>query len=98
LKNYPCKDTVSELTEGFLNGFRLHYTGPRFHRESSNLVSASQHKDDRRVIILQDFPSDLGTIPMGETCKVSIGKVLNGPTILPKSISFCTLGLSSSLC
>ena len=24
LKNYPCKDTVSELTEGFLNGFRLH--------------------------------------------------------------------------
>jgi hypothetical protein len=38
LKNYPCKDTVSELTEGFLNGFRLHYAGPRFHRESSNLV------------------------------------------------------------
>jgi hypothetical protein len=44
LKNYPCKDTVSELTEGFLNEFRLHYTGPRFHRESSNLVSVSQHK------------------------------------------------------
>ena len=44
LKNYPCKDTVSELTEGFLNGFRLHYTGPRFHRESSNIVSVSQHK------------------------------------------------------
>jgi hypothetical protein len=21
LKNYPCKDTVSELTEGFLNSF-----------------------------------------------------------------------------
>jgi hypothetical protein len=38
LKNYPSKDNVSELTEGFLNGFKLHYTGPRFHRESSNLV------------------------------------------------------------
>jgi hypothetical protein len=24
LKNYPCKDTVSELTEGFLNGFHFH--------------------------------------------------------------------------
>jgi hypothetical protein len=33
----------------------------------------------------------LGTIPTDEICKVSIGKVLNGPTILPKSISFCTL-------
>jgi hypothetical protein len=46
LKHYPGKDTVSELTAGFLNGFKLHYTGPRFHRESSNLVSASQHKDE----------------------------------------------------
>jgi hypothetical protein len=29
LKNYPCKDTVSELTEGFFNGFRKHYAGSR---------------------------------------------------------------------
>jgi hypothetical protein len=46
--NHP-PDTVSELTEGFLNGFKLHYTGPHFHRESSNLVSASQHKDELKA-------------------------------------------------
>ena len=60
LKNYPCKDTVSELTEGFMNGFKLHYTGPRFHRESSNLVSASQHKDELKAKVQKEI--DLGRI------------------------------------
>jgi hypothetical protein len=59
-QNYPCKDTVSELTEGFLNGFKLHYTGPRFHRESSNLVSASQHKDEVKAKVQKEI--DLGRI------------------------------------
>jgi hypothetical protein len=66
LKNYPCKDRVSELTEGFLNGFKLHC-----------LIWVQY----RRVKFVKYF-----------------GKGLNGPTILPKSISFCTLALSSSLC
>jgi hypothetical protein len=60
LKNYPCKDTVSELTEGFLNGFKLHYTDPRFHRESSNLVSASQHQDELKAKVQKEI--DLGRI------------------------------------
>ena len=45
LRNYPLKDVAQELSEGFLNGFRLKYTGPRVHRESPNLLSAVQHKD-----------------------------------------------------
>ena len=60
LKNYPCKDTVSELTEEFFNGFRLHYAGPRFHKESSNLVSSSQHKDELKTKVQKEI--DLGRI------------------------------------
>jgi hypothetical protein len=60
LKNYPCKDTVSELTEGFLNGFKLHYASPRFHRESSNLVSASLHTDELKAKVQKEI--DLGRI------------------------------------
>ena len=60
LKNYPCKDTVSELTEGFLNGFKLHYASPHFHRESSNLVSAPQHKDELKAKVQKEI--DLGRI------------------------------------
>ena len=41
LRNYPLKDVAQELSEGFLNGFRLKYTGPRVHRESPNLFFSS---------------------------------------------------------
>jgi hypothetical protein len=58
-----CKDTVSELTEGFLNGFRLHYTGPRFHRESSNLVSVSQHKDELKAKVQKEIDSGRIVVP-----------------------------------
>jgi hypothetical protein len=48
-----------------LNGFRLHYTGPRLHRESSNLVSASQHKDELKAKVQKEI--DLGRIVGQET-------------------------------
>ena len=83
LKNYPCKDTVSELTEGFLNGFRLHYTGPRFHRESSNLVSAYQHKDELKAKVQKEI--DLGRI-VGPFKTLPIDTLQISPVgIVPKS-------------
>ena len=83
LKNYPCKDTVSELTEGFLNGFKLHYTGPRFHRESSNLVSASRHKDELKAKVQKEI--DLGRI-VGPFKTLPIDTLQISPVgIVPKS-------------
>jgi hypothetical protein len=49
-----------EIEKGFLNGFRLHYTGPRFHRERSNLVSSHQHKDELKAKVQNEI--DLGRI------------------------------------
>ena len=48
LQNYPLKEVAHELSEGFLKGFRLKYTGPRIHRESPNLLSAFQHMEALR--------------------------------------------------
>jgi hypothetical protein len=45
LQNYPLKEVAQELSDGFLKGFRLKYTGPRIHRESPNLLSAFQHTE-----------------------------------------------------
>jgi hypothetical protein len=38
----------------------LHYAGPRFHRVSSNLVSASPHKDELKAKVQKEI--DLGRI------------------------------------
>lgn len=43
LVNYPNKSIANKLLSGFSVGFRLHYSGPRIHIESSNLISAHQH-------------------------------------------------------
>ena len=48
LKRYP-DSTAKELEEGLLNGFPLHYEGPRYFRDSPNLLSAKQLPE-----ILQD--------------------------------------------
>ena len=46
LQSYPLRKVADELTYGFINGFHLHYSGPREHRESPNLKSAYEHKDE----------------------------------------------------
>lgn len=43
LVNYPDKEIGVELLEGFSNGFRLGYTGPRLHVMTHNLISAREH-------------------------------------------------------
>lgn len=43
LVNYPNKTKANKLLSGFSVGFRLHYSGPRLHIESSNLISTHQH-------------------------------------------------------
>jgi hypothetical protein len=44
---------------GHQKGDERHYTGPRFHRENSNLVSASQHKDELKAKVQKEI--DLGS-------------------------------------
>ena len=46
LVSYPDQEVAAELLDGFSNGFRLKYTGPRIHTFSKNLLSAEQHKNE----------------------------------------------------
>jgi hypothetical protein len=83
-----CKVSIGKVfngptTERFLNGFKLHYAGPRFHRESSNLVSASQHKDELKAKVQKEI--DLGRI-VGPFKTLPIDTLQISPVgIVPKS-------------
>lgn len=44
LQFYPNKEDAIILSEGFQQGFRVNYHGPRQAFECSNLVSARQHE------------------------------------------------------
>ena len=46
LKNYPHSEVSSELMEGFINGFRLKYKGPRLPINSKNLQSAIMNESE----------------------------------------------------
>ena len=46
LKIYEQKLDSKFLEDGFQNGFRLQYTGPRNATDSNNLVSALTHKSE----------------------------------------------------
>lgn len=46
LKIYEKKLDSKLLEDGFQNGFRLQYTGPRNATDSNNLVSALTHKSE----------------------------------------------------
>lgn len=54
LKQYPAKEDAKVLVDGFLNGFRLNYSGPRFPIESKNLLSADQFKDETLEKLYQE--------------------------------------------
>lgn len=60
LQEYPNHDVVIELGEGFKNGFRLNYTGPRIFRESPNLLSANEHHEELKLKIGKEV--ELGRI------------------------------------
>lgn len=46
LSEYDNSEDSKLLSDGFINGFRLHYTGPRMSVGAENLVSASIHKTE----------------------------------------------------
>lgn len=41
--NYPKKYVASRLIQGFSQGFKLQYTGPRFPIQCNNLKSANDY-------------------------------------------------------
>lgn len=45
LQLYPNRNAAYTLKEGFDCGFKLHFAGPRYPRESTNLLSAHQNHD-----------------------------------------------------
>jgi hypothetical protein len=51
LVSYPDQDVAAELLEGFSNGFRFKYTGPRIHTFSKYLLSAEQHKNEMLLVL-----------------------------------------------
>lgn len=44
--SYPERVIAEELLEGFTNGFRLNYKGPRMHCMAPNLISAVQNRTE----------------------------------------------------
>ena len=46
LERYPDIHVANELLCGFTTGFRLQYTGPRFHSISKKIISAFQYKEE----------------------------------------------------
>ena len=83
LQNYPLKEVAQELSDGFLKGFRLKYTGPRIHRESPNRLSAFQHTEALKDKIQKE--TNLGRIA-GPFKFLSISNLQVSPCgIVPKS-------------
>lgn len=81
LENYPLKDVAKELSEGLQYGFRLHYTGPRIHRESVNLKSAFQQKGEliakvEKEIKLGRIAGPFKTLPISNLQVSPVGVVL----------------------
>lgn len=54
LKQYPNQAEADELYFGFLSGFRLQYTGPRYGGISKNLVSADQNKVETLAKLIKE--------------------------------------------
>lgn len=83
LKSYPFQIIATELKDGFTHGFRLNYTGPREHRESPNLVSASEHKQELLKKVQSEI--DLGRI-VGPFDRLPLPNLQVSPIgVVPKS-------------
>ena len=54
IKDYPLEDVKLELVNGFKNGFRLQYNGPRISVMSRNLLSAEYNKYDTLNKLLKE--------------------------------------------
>ena len=81
LQEYPLKNVVNELSDGFVNGFRLKYTGPRIHRVSPNLLSAYQHQEElkekvRKEINLGRVAGPFDNLPISNLQISPVGIVL----------------------
>lgn len=70
LQYYPKRCDAIELAEGFNNGFKLNYTGPRYHTIAPNLISANMHKEETMAKLMKE---------------VSLGRMLGPFKILPIS-------------
>ena len=62
MKEYSVHNSndAEVLLKGFLEGFRLAYTGPRISCFSTNLISADIHKDETKAKLLNEV--ELGRV------------------------------------
>ena len=58
LANYPKRIDAELLLNGFSEGFKLQYAGPRFSSSTHNLLSAELHQDETLVKLKNEI--DLG--------------------------------------
>lgn len=54
LQYYPKRDVAQELIQGFNNGFRLNYTGPRYHTLAPNLLSANLYQEETMAKLMKE--------------------------------------------
>ena len=53
-ENYDNRKEATYLLSGFIEGFRLHYSGPRISTFSDNLISAQTHISETKEKLLKE--------------------------------------------
>ncbi|VDH97584.1 Hypothetical predicted protein [Mytilus galloprovincialis] len=76
LSNYENKTDAAMLLLGFIEGFRLNYTGPRISSFASNLISAEVHKTETNLKLQKEV--HLGRM-LGPFSKIPISTLRISP-------------------
>ena len=82
IQHYPDKQAANILVNGFTEGFRLEYCGPRIHVMSRNLLSAYQYPQELQSLI--DNEIDKGRV-LGPFDKLPLSNLRISPVgLVPK--------------
>lgn len=100
-ENYDNREEAAYLLSGFIEGFRLHYSGPRISTFSDNLISAQTHISETKEKLLKETEfgrmlspfspkpiSTLRVLPIGLVPKSSkgMGVALKYPFVISRKL------------